>query len=126
MLAQPTFELRKSFEEEVALRKTFACLPSTSCLLLVYRRVDYLCACYVCRLGEKSIRLMRPSLFSTLASDPSLRPRLTSELLQLVAAGVVRPQVHQVYPLSRAAEAQADLTGRRTTGKLLLRPDYLL
>jgi hypothetical protein len=32
----------------------------------------------------------------------------------------------QVYPLSQAAEAQSDLAGRRTTGKLLLRPDYLL
>lgn len=32
----------------------------------------------------------------------------------------------QVYPLSRAAEAQTDLAGRKTTGKLLLRPDHLL
>jgi D-arabinose 1-dehydrogenase-like Zn-dependent alcohol dehydrogenase len=79
-----------------------------------------------CRLGEKSIRLMRPSLFSTLASDPGLGRQLTQQLLDLVAAGVVQPQVHKVYPLSRAADAQADLAGRRTTGKVLLRPDYLV
>lgn len=80
----------------------------------------------VLRLGEKSVRLMRPSLFSTLASDPGLGRKLTQQLLELVAQGVVKPQVHKVYPLSRAADAQTDLAGRKTTGKLLLRPDHLL
>lgn len=61
-----------------------------------------------------------------MASDPALGPRLTHDLLELVAQGVVKPQVHKVYPLSQAAQAQADLTGRNTTGKLLLRPDRLL
>lgn len=65
---------------------------------------------------------MRPSLFSTLAADPSLTGTLTAELLQLVASGVVVPQVHKVYPLAQAGQAQADLEGRRTTGKLLLQP----
>lgn len=36
------------------------------------------------------------------------------------------PLCLQVYPLSRAADAQTDLAGRTTTGKLLLRPDHLL
>lgn len=42
---------------------------------------------YPCRLGEKSVRLMRPSLFSTLASDPGLGGLLTQQLLELVAQG---------------------------------------
>lgn len=68
---------------------------------------------------------MRPSLFSTLAANPTLSRSLTQQLLELVQQGVVKPQVHKVYKLSQAAEAQADLAGRRTTGKLLLRPDHL-
>jgi NADPH:quinone reductase-like Zn-dependent oxidoreductase len=79
----------------------------------------------ICRLAEKSVRLMRPSLFSTLAADPGLTASLTAELLQLVQQGVVVPDVHTVYPLSAVAQAQQDLTGRKTTGKLLLRPDTL-
>jgi hypothetical protein len=78
-----------------------------------------------CRLAEKSARLMRPSLFSTLAAEPGLTASLTAELLQLVQQGVVVPQVHKVYPLSAVGQAQQDLTGRLTTGKLLLRPDTL-
>lgn len=53
------------------------------------------------RLGEKSVRLMRPSLFSTLASDPSLRGKLTTQLLELVQQGVVKPQVHKVSLTAR-------------------------
>ncbi|WIA35499.1 hypothetical protein OEZ86_003928 [Tetradesmus obliquus] len=79
----------------------------------------------VLRLAEKSARLMRPSLFSTLAAEPGLTASLTAELLQLVQQGVVVPEVHKVYPLSAVAQAQQDLTGRKTTGKLLLRPDTL-
>jgi NADPH2:quinone reductase len=79
-----------------------------------------------CRLSEKSIRVTRPSLFSTLAADPTSFSTLSQQLLELVASGVVVPAVHQVYPLSQAAQAQADLTGRGTTGKLLLRPDHLM
>lgn len=66
---------------------------------------------------------MRPSLFSTLAAEPGLTRSLTDQLLQLVQQGVVVPDVHKVYPLAAAAQAQEDLAGRKTTGKLLLRPD---
>ena len=48
------------------------------------------------RLGEQSVRLMRPSLFSTLASDPGLGRKLTQQLLDLVEKGVVKPEVHKV------------------------------
>ena len=78
--------------------------------------------CASCRLGEKSLRLMRPSLFATLAADRALTGKLTAELLQLVGDGVVVPDIHKVYPLAKAGEAQADLEGRKTTGKLLLQP----
>jgi hypothetical protein len=50
------------------------------------------------RLSDKGVRLLRPSLFSTLASDRSgqLQGDLTAQLLELVAQGVVKPHVHKV------------------------------
>ncbi|WP_026120139.1 quinone oxidoreductase family protein [Nocardiopsis potens] len=44
------------------------------------------------------------------------------ELLALTARGRLRPQVGAEYPLERARDAHEDLLGRRTKGKLLLRP----
>ncbi len=54
----------------------------------------------------------RPDLFV-----PSLR-----EVLGWVSSGDLRLTIGATYPLERAAEAHADLEGRRTTGKLLLKP----
>jgi len=67
------------------------------------------------------------SLFVT---RPSLQHYITgvelqeraAELLGWIASGQVRAHIHRIYPLADAAEAQRDLEGRRTTGKLLLRP----
>jgi NADPH:quinone reductase len=44
------------------------------------------------------------------------------ELLELTAAGTIRPVVGGTYPLSEAAQAHRDLRERRTVGKLLLDP----
>jgi len=76
----------------------------------------------VLRLGDKSLRLMRPSLFSTLAARPGLTAELSAELLSLIRQGVVVPEIHKVYTLSEAKAAHDDLEGRKTTGKLLLKP----
>lgn len=78
------------------------------------------------RLGEKSLRLMRPSVFSTLESDPALARKLNNQLVDLLAKGVVKPPTSKVYPLSKASDAHADVVGRHNLGKLLLRPDHLL
>ena len=45
-----------------------------------------------------------------------------TELLLLTAAGKIRPLVGAEYPLAEARRAHEDLLGRRTTGKLILRP----
>jgi NADPH:quinone reductase len=45
-----------------------------------------------------------------------------TELLDLAAAGQLRPVIGGEYPLADAGRALADLLGRRTTGKLVLRP----
>ncbi|MFC5909782.1 quinone oxidoreductase family protein [Streptacidiphilus monticola] len=53
---------------------------------------------------------------------PALHAEPMAELLALVAEGVLRPQLGGVYPLAEAARAHEDLRGRRTTGKLVLKP----
>lgn len=56
-------------------------------------------------------------------SDPTrLLAGPMRELLELTAAGTLRPIVGGTYGLSEAAQAHRDLRGRRTVGKLLLDP----
>jgi NADPH2:quinone reductase len=54
------------------------------------------------------------------------RPELLSEpvreLLDMAAAGELRPVVGGTYPLSEARQAHEDMLARRTTGKLVLDP----
>ncbi|WP_371674043.1 zinc-binding dehydrogenase [Streptomyces sp. NBC_00289] len=45
-----------------------------------------------------------------------------AELLDLTARRRLRPQVGAEYDLARARDAHEDLLGRRTKGKLVLRP----
>jgi NADPH2:quinone reductase len=53
---------------------------------------------------------------------PELVAPMVGELFEAVAAGELEISVGEVYPLSQAARAHADLVGRRTSGKLLLDP----
>ncbi len=54
------------------------------------------------------------------------RPEMVDEalrgLFERVAAGELHAVVGATYPLADAAQAQIDLQGRRTTGKVLLDP----
>jgi NADPH2:quinone reductase len=68
-----------------------------------------------------SVFLTRPSLAHYVATADELRWR-AGEVLDAVASGALTVRVSQVYPLADAASAHRDLEGRRTTGKLLLRP----
>lgn len=67
-----------------------------------------------------SLFVTRPSLQHYIAGA-ELQQR-AAELLGWIASGQLRVHIHRIYPLADAAEAQRDLEGRRTTGKLLLRP----
>ena len=44
------------------------------------------------------------------------------ELLDMVAAGELRPVVGGTYPLSEARRAHEDMLARKTTGKLVIDP----
>lgn len=68
-----------------------------------------------------SLFLTRPSLQHYVADPEELRWR-ASDLFRWIAEGRLKIQLHRVYPLRDAAAAHRDLEGRKTTGKLLLKP----
>ncbi|ORX43461.1 NAD(P)-binding protein [Hesseltinella vesiculosa] len=72
-------------------------------------------------LAQKNLKLMRPTLYNYMATREESR-YWYDELFKLVEQGVLKFHVHKVYDLKDAAQAQQDLEGRITTGKLLLRP----
>jgi len=68
-----------------------------------------------------SLFLTRPSLGNYI-SDPAELKWRSSDLFQWIAQGKLKLHIHQIYKLSDAAQAHRDLEGRKTTGKLLLKP----
>lgn len=68
-----------------------------------------------------SLFLTRPSLFAYIASREDLLER-AGDVLRWVGNGNIKVRVGKEYPLAEAAQAQIDLAGRKTTGKLLLLP----
>ncbi len=76
-------------------------------------------------LGELSKRgslfITRPSLFAYSAKREDL-VHMAAELFEVVGSGKVKIEVRQKYPLKDAAQAQADLAARKTTGSTILLP----
>ncbi|WP_462418802.1 zinc-binding dehydrogenase [Kytococcus sp. Marseille-QA3725] len=68
-----------------------------------------------------SAYLTRPGMATYVAAREELL-RHARAVFTLVADGDLELTVGEVYPLSEAARAQEDLTGRRSSGKLLLDP----
>ncbi|KAJ7625540.1 hypothetical protein FB45DRAFT_921696 [Roridomyces roridus] len=74
------------------------------------------------RLVEKNLKLLRPTV-GNYAYTPAEINHYSQELLSLVASGTLKIKIHQEYPFTRegAIQAQKDLTGGQTMGKLLLK-----
>ncbi|MBV9304418.1 MAG: quinone oxidoreductase [Acidobacteriaceae bacterium] len=68
-----------------------------------------------------SLFLTRPSL-GNYVSDPNELKWRASDLFKWIAGGRLQVQIFKTYNLADAATAHRDLEGRKTTGKLLLRP----
>jgi len=68
-----------------------------------------------------SLFLTRPSLFAYSALRADL-VQMAAELFEVVTSGKVKIEVHQTYALKDAAQAQADLAARKTTGSTILLP----
>ena len=68
-----------------------------------------------------SLFITRPTLMHYTA-DPADLAEGAAELFDLVAAGVIRVEIHQRFPLDEAAAAHRDLEARKTTGATVLVP----
>jgi NADPH2:quinone reductase len=68
-----------------------------------------------------SLFLTRPSLANYISDPQELHAR-AADIFGWIASGRLRVNVYKSYPLADAAEAHRDLEGRKTTGKLLLKP----
>ena len=68
-----------------------------------------------------SLFLTRPSLANYISDPQELKWR-SSDIFDWIAAGRLQVRIHHVYSLADAAQAHRDLEGRKTTGKLLLKP----
>ena len=56
-------------------------------------------------------------------NEPEHNRRNNEELMQLFAAGKVKPHIHATYPLERAAEALNEVLNKRVSGKVVLTTD---
>lgn len=73
------------------------------------------------RLSKGSYFLTRPSLPHYTATRTELLTR-AEEVFGLVARGELQVRIDKTFPLAQASEAHRALTGRATTGKVLLIP----
>ena len=73
------------------------------------------------RLSPKNAKLLRPTLFNYLVTREELET-YSAELFDILLKNKIDVRIHEVYPLSEVVRAHEDLTGRKTSGKLLLDP----
>jgi NADPH2:quinone reductase len=68
-----------------------------------------------------SLYLTRPTLAHYTTTREDLLQR-ACDVLNWLASEAITVEIHATYPLAEASRAHADLEGRQTAGKLLLRP----
>jgi NADPH2:quinone reductase len=71
--------------------------------------------------SKGSLYVQRPTL-ATYARTPELLRDRASAVFELIEIGVLKVRIGATYPLADARQAHGDLVGRKTTGKLLLKP----
>jgi NADPH:quinone reductase len=75
----------------------------------------------ISRLSQKNLKILRPTLFNYIALREEFE-HYCKELFAFITDGKIKIRIHEVYPLEEVARAHTDLEGRKTTGKLLLKP----
>jgi NADPH2:quinone reductase len=71
--------------------------------------------------GKGSLFVTRPTLWHYIATRQELEWR-SGDVLRWAASGELKLRAEHVYALDQAAQAQINLEGRQTTGKVLLEP----
>lgn len=75
----------------------------------------------ISRLSAKNVKILRPTLFNYISTREEFE-RYTGELFEFITKYNFNVRIHETYPLAEVARAHTDLEGRKTTGKLLLKP----
>ncbi|TVY21554.1 putative quinone oxidoreductase [Lachnellula arida] len=75
----------------------------------------------ISKLTAKNIKVTRPTLFNSIATREEYEG-YSAELFDFIIKDKLNVRIHETYPLSDIARAHTDLEGRKTTGKLLLKP----
>ncbi|KAI9821745.1 MAG: NADPH:quinone reductase [Pycnora praestabilis] len=75
----------------------------------------------IARLSAKNIKLTRPTLFNYIHTREEFE-QYTKELFDFMMVDKMDVRIHEIYDLKDVRRAHDDLEGRKTTGKLLLRP----
>lgn len=75
----------------------------------------------ISHLARASLRMTRPSLFHHTASRAWLEGA-AADLFAMIRTGAIKVQIGRTWPLGEAAAAHEALTGRQTTGCILLKP----
>ena len=73
------------------------------------------------RLSAKNAKVVRPTLFNYLYTREEVE-HYANELFQMMIEDNFQTKIFKIYDLKDVAQAQDDLEGRRTTGKLLMKP----
>lgn len=73
------------------------------------------------RINAKSMYFNKSNMFSYVTSR-EIGERMAQHVFEMVAKGVLRPEITRVYPLSDVAKALAELENRRTTGAIVVVP----
>jgi NADPH2:quinone reductase len=107
---------------EATFMKSLDCLAPLGMMVSYGQSSGAIAPFKIGTLAEKgSLFLTRPTLFNYVARRQDLLDS-SKELFDLVAAGRLRVEIRQSYPLRDAARAHRDLESRRTTGSTLLIP----
>jgi NADPH2:quinone reductase len=64
---------------------------------------------------------LRPTLFNYIYTREEYE-KYCAELFDFIIKDKINVRIHETYPLKDIARAHTDIEGRKTTGKLLLKP----
>jgi len=75
----------------------------------------------ISKLSAKNIKIVRPTLFNYIYTREEFE-KYAAELFNFIIKDKLNVRIYEIYPLADVARAHSDLEGRKTTGKLLLKP----
>lgn len=75
----------------------------------------------IAKLSAKNLKVLRPTLFNYIYTREEFE-LYTGQLFDMILKEGIDVRVHDTYPLADVAKAHTDLEGRKTTGKLLMKP----